>query len=98
MVSRRDVALRLRAKFPAALQMVEMIHPYAEALHDDPSATLDDLREAVTRFEELTRIARRVLGGSHPTFTGIERELVLARKALRARELYLYAIGATNSL
>ena len=33
----------------------------------DPSATLDDLREAVNTLEELERTARRVLGGAHPT-------------------------------
>jgi hypothetical protein len=36
------------------------------ALHDDPSATLDNFREAVTTLEDATRIARRVLGGAHP--------------------------------
>ena len=59
---------------------------YAEALYEDPDATLDDLREAVTSLEETTRIARRVLGGAHPTTEGIEEELQDARAALRARE------------
>ena len=40
-----------------------------------PGATLDDLREAVTTLEETTRIARRVLGGAHPTTVGIEGDL-----------------------
>ena len=31
-----------------------------------PNATLDDLREAVKTLEEAERIARRVLGASHP--------------------------------
>ena len=52
----------------------------------DTSATLDDLREAVTTLEEIERIARRVLGGAHPTTTGIEIALGKARAALRARE------------
>ena len=38
---------------------------YAAALHEDPAATLDDLREAVSTLEELERIARRVLGENH---------------------------------
>ena len=59
---------------------------YAEALYTDPGATLDDLREAVTTLEDTERIARRVLGGEHPTTTGIEGELEDAREALRARE------------
>jgi len=58
----------------------------ATALCNDPSATLDDVREAVTTLEDADRIGRRVLGGEHPTTTGIERELRDARAALRARE------------
>ena len=65
-----------------------MIHgrAYAQALYADPASTLDDLREAVTTLEELERITRRVLGGSHPLKVDIEDELRDARAALRARE------------
>ena len=59
---------------------------YAQALYADPASTLDDLREAVTTLEELERITRRVLGGSHPLKVDIEDELRDARAALRARE------------
>ena len=59
---------------------------YAEALYSDDGATLDDLREAVTMLEDAGRIARRVLGGAHPTTRGIEVALREARAALRARE------------
>ena len=59
---------------------------YATALCNDPSATLDDVREAVTTLEDADRIGRRVLGGEHPTTTGIEKALQHARVALRARE------------
>ena len=59
---------------------------YARTLYFDPTATLDDLREAVETLEELVRIARRVLGGAHPLTEGIEDELQDARAALRARE------------
>ena len=59
---------------------------YARALYNDPDATLDDLHEAVTTLEDSERIARRVLGGSHPTTGGIERHLRDARAALRDRE------------
>ena len=55
-------------------------------LHFDTGATLDDLRDAVTTLEEIEPIARRVLGGAHPTTVGIERRLREARAALRARE------------
>ena len=59
---------------------------YAGVLYEDASATLDDLREAVTTLDELERTARRVLGSAHPLAKGIERELRDARAALRARE------------
>ena len=59
---------------------------YAAALYKDPGATLDDLHEAVTTFEETTRIARRVLGGAHPLTVDIEGDVKNARAALRARE------------
>ena len=55
-------------------------------LYKDPAATLDDLREAKTRLEELAPYARRVLGGAHPITTGIEGDLRDARVALGARE------------
>ena len=59
---------------------------YAAALYNDPGATRDDLREAVATLEDAGRIARHVLGGAHPTTTGIERHLREARAALAARE------------
>ena len=59
---------------------------YAEALYKADGATLDDLREAVTTLEDTERIARRVLGGTHPLTADIEWGLGEARAALRARE------------
>ena len=59
---------------------------YGRALYQDTDATLDDLREAVSTLEESTRIARRVLGGTHPEAVQIENDLRAARAALRARE------------
>ena len=59
---------------------------YALTLCRDPSATLADLREAVETLVETERIARRVLGGSHPITKGIEYDLQKARAALRTRE------------
>ena len=57
----------------------------AEMLCDDDGSTLDDLREAVTTFEETERTARRVFGGAHPLTVDIEDVLRAARAALRAR-------------
>ena len=59
---------------------------YARALYEDPAATLDDVREAATMFEDAERIARRVLGGAHPLTTAIEDDLRKLRAALRDRE------------
>ena len=59
---------------------------YAMALYEDDGATLDELREAVTRLEATERTARRVFGGAHP-FTGELAEFLReARAVLRARE------------
>ena len=59
---------------------------YANALYQADGATIDDLREAVTRLEDTERIARRVLGGAHPLTVDIEDDLEGSRAALRARE------------
>ena len=56
---------------------------YAVSLYEEPAATLDDLREAVTTLEDAGRIARRVLGRARPLTTGIEIGLRDARAALR---------------
>jgi tetratricopeptide (TPR) repeat protein len=63
--------------------MLWMRRSYAVALHKDPAATLDDLREAVTTLEDAERIARRVLGGAHPRTVDLEDELRGARAVLR---------------
>ena len=59
---------------------------YARTLYINGGATLDELREAVTTFEDVGRIARRVLGGAHPLTGVIKGELLKARSKLRASE------------
>ena len=59
---------------------------YAMAIYRDADATLDDLHEAVTTLEDTDRIARRVLGGAHPTTVEIERALRNARAVLSTQE------------
>ena len=66
--------------------MLMMRWAYANALYKDDAATLDDLCEAVTSLEELAPIARRVMGGAHPTTTGMEGALRESLAALLARE------------
>ena len=58
----------------------------AKALYLNTSATLDDLREAVTMLEDTERTARRVFGGTHPLTAAIGNNLRIARAKLRARE------------
>ena len=59
---------------------------YCNATYNDEGATLDDLREAVTTLAEITRTARRVMGGTHPLTVGIEGALREAWELLRAHE------------
>ena len=65
---------------------LQMRWNYAEALYEDPNATLDDLCEAVTTLEETARTAQRVLGGAHPVAVEIEEDFQDARAALRDRD------------
>ena len=90
----KEVKALLRKMLPAAQRVLTDSHEitlkmrwtYASALHDDPSATLDDFREAVTTLEETTQAARRVLGGAHPLTTEIGQDLQKSRTVLHARE------------
>ena len=59
---------------------------YGQAFYLDPGASLDDLNEAVATLEDTVRIARRVLGGSHPLAIDIEGSLRNARVVLARRE------------
>ena len=54
-------------------------------VYDDPSATPDDLREAINTLEEIEPTARRVFGGAHPIVGEMEGNLRHARVALCAR-------------
>ena len=84
-----EVKSLLRKTMPAARRvfgesneiMLKMRWNYAIALYQDPGASLDNLREAVTTLEEIERTARRVMGGAHPITTGIEVSLRNARRA-----------------
>ena len=55
---------------------------YARALYEDPTATLDDLREAVTTLESVAKSHKRVLGESHPETPKIQGVLADARNRL----------------
>ena len=60
---------------------------YATALYKADGAMLGDLREAVATYEETTRTARRVLGGTHPLTSAMEGELRNARLGRPGRRL-----------
>ena len=83
---RRTMPVARRAVGEGHRLTLKMRWSYAQTLYKDPSATLDDLREAVETLADAERTARRVLGSAHPTTRGIERALQNARAALRARE------------
>ena len=90
----QEVKSVLRKTMPVARRVLTESHEltlrmgrlYARALFEDPSATLDHLREAVATLEEIERTARRVMGGAHPLTGGTERELRYAQTVLAARE------------
>ena len=86
---RKTVPVARRVLGESDRLMLTMRANYAAALCRDDSATLDDLREAVTTLEDAGRIARRVFGGEHPVTTGIEDTLHDVRAALRARSASL---------
>ena len=89
-----DAKTLLRRTMPVArrvlgdndISTLRMGMNYGRALYEDPAATLDDLREAVTTLEEIARISQRVLGKMHPITGAIERGLRKAQAMLRARE------------
>ena len=65
---------------------IRMRMNYGQVLYFNNGATLDDLREAVTTFEDTGRIARRVLGGAHPLTRALGKHLQNSRAALRVHE------------
>ena len=85
-VLRRAVPVARRVLGEGYELTLKMKKVYANALYDNPAATLDDLREAVTSLEETERTARRVLGSAHPLTRRFEGDLRDARAALHARE------------
>ena len=90
----KEVKSFLRRTLPVAQRVLgetndtalKMRMMYAAALCNDTNATLDDIREAVTTFEETTRTSRRVFGSGHPIVVEFEEKIRVSREILRARE------------
>ena len=83
---RRTMPVARRVLGDSHEHRLQMRANYAKVIIDT-AATLDDLREAVTTFEETERITRRVLGGAHPLAMQMEHDLKRARAKLRAHEI-----------
>ena len=85
-----EVAARDKGYEPSWLRdgSLKLSHVVGSPFRSHPSdgAEAYDLREAVTTLEDAGRIARRVLGSSHPLTGGLGRELLLARAKLSCRE------------
>ena len=64
--------------------VIQMRWQHAETLRLDGDASREDLVEAVTVLEELSRKTQRIYGTSHPLPTDIRTTLGLARKKLAA--------------
>ena len=89
----QEVKSLLRRTLPVAQRVLgesndtlKMRAMYAGALIKASDATLDDVREAVTTFEETARISRRVLGSAHPVVVDYEEKVRESREILRACE------------
>ena len=83
---RKTVPAARRVLGESHMDTLRMTMNYTKALILDDSATVDDLREAVSTLEDVERIARRVFGGAHPLVKMIEHHLRASRAVLRARE------------
>ena len=96
LVMRKTVPVARRILGRDAFLTLTMSGCYADALmrRGDPSATLDDLHEAVRTLEDAARIAQRVLGGAHPTAAALGQTLQNTRTMLAVRNLMAARISA----
>ena len=83
---RKTISVTRRARREGEENTLRLRWNYARALSEDDGVTLDDLREAVTTFEDTGRIARRVLGDAHPLTRALGKHLQNSRAALRVHE------------
>ena len=61
---------------------LKMRWTYARTLYEDDSASLDDLREAVTTLESVAKSWKQVFGDLHPETPRVQSVLEIARNKL----------------
>ena len=79
---RKTISVARRVRGDSRELTLKMRWLYAVALHHDPDATLDDVREAVETLESVELLYTRVFGASHPETPKIKNALRKARQAL----------------
>ena len=84
---RRLIPVARRSFGESDVTSLTMVRIYVLTLKNVDTATLDDLRGAMTMLEKAERTARRVLGCGHPLARAIGQTLRNARVVLRAREM-----------
>ena len=84
---RRLIPVARRSFGESDVTSLTMVRIYVLTLNNVDTATLDDLRGAMTMLEKADRTARRVLGSGHPLARAIGQTLRNARVVLRAREM-----------
>ena len=65
-----------------ARECENIVKALMDSLYKDPNASVDDLREAVSVFENIPATSSRVLGTAHPDTKTYEKALAKAKKAL----------------
>ena len=85
-VLRKTIPVTRRVFGENAEVTLKMRSCYAQTLFRNGSATVDDLRVAVTTLEDTDRTARRVFGCANPIVVQLEQNLRESRAFLRARE------------
>ena len=83
---RKTISVARRVRGDSRELTLKMRWLYAVALHHDPDATLDDVREAVETLESVAPLWKRVFGPSHPETPLVQNALEDAREALAANE------------
>ena len=82
---RKTISVARRVRGDSRELTLKMRWLYAVALHHDPDATLDDVREAVETLESVTPSWKRIFGPAHPETAQVQVALKNARRALAAR-------------